>query len=382
MKNFELIATSAFGLESIVAQEVKNLGYTDTFTENGRVTFKADAKGIAECNTWLRTSDSVLLKMGEFKATTFDELFEQTKNIDWFEIIPPDGKMHVTGKSVKSTLFSVPDCQGIVKKAIVESMKKKYKRETFPETGSTYKIEISILKDLATLTINTSGPGLHKRGYREITGDAPLKETLASAMIMISRWDSSRALADFMCGLGTIPIEAAMIARNIAPGLNRNFVSETWDLVDKKIWKEVRDEARSKINNDEFRILASDLNYHSLKKAKDNAIKAGVADNIAFQKLDFIDFSSKRKYGCAIINPPYGERLGEKDEVMAIYKNMGRLFDTLDEWSMFVLTSHPYFEKLFGYKATKNRKLYNGNIQCYFYQYLGALPPRNRSEEE
>lgn len=376
MKKFELIATSAFGLESIVAQEIKNLGYEDTFTENGKVTFRSDEKGIALCNTWLRTSDSVLLKMGEFKAETFDELFEKTKDIDWFDIIPPDGKMHVNGKSVKSKLFSVPDCQGVVKKAIIESMKKKYKRNTFPETGSVYKIEISILKDLATLTINTSGAGLHKRGYREITGEAPLKETLASALILMSRWDPSRALADFMCGLGTIPIEAAMIGKNIAPGLNRHFASETWDLINSKVWREVREEAKSKINNEDFRILASDINYHSLKKAKDNAVKAGVSDYIAFQKMDFTDFSSKRKYGCAIINPPYGERLGEKDEVMAIYKNMGRVFDSLDDWSFFVLTAHPYFEKLFGYTATKNRKLYNGKLQCYYYQYFGKLPPK------
>lgn len=377
MKDIEIIATSTFGLESVVAQEIKNLGYTDTTIQNGRVTFKGNLKDIAICNTWLRTADRVLIKMGEFKAETFDELFDQTKDIDWGELIPVDGIMHVNGKSVKSTLFSVPNCQGIVKKAIVESMKRTYKTNYFPEDGSTFKIEISLLKDIATLTIDTSGHGLHKRGYREVTGEAPLKETLAAAMILLSRWDNTRALADIMCGIGTIPIEAALIGRNIAPGLRRSFVAETWDFIDKKIWSDVRAEAQSKINDAEFRILASDKNYHMLKIAKDNAEKAGVDEYIGFQKIDFGDFSSKRKYGCIITNPPYGERLGEKEEVIEIYESMGELYDRLDEWSFFVLTSHPQFEKVFGARATKNRKLYNGNILCYFYQYLGALPPKH-----
>lgn len=377
MKDIEIIATSTFGLEALVAQEVKNLGYTVVSTQNGRVTFKGDLKAIAVCNTWLRTADRVLIKMGEFKAETFDELFDQTKDIDWGGLIPVDGVMHVNGKSVKSTLFSVPNCQGIVKKAIVESMKRTYNTNYFPEDGSVFKIEVSILKDIATLTIDTSGHGLHKRGYREITGEAPLKETLAAAMILLSRWDNTRALADIMCGIGTIPIEAALIGRNIAPGLRRNFVAETWDFIDKKIWSDVRAEAQSKINDAEFRILASDKNYHMLKIAKENAIKAGVDEYIGFQKIDFGDFSSKRKYGCIITNPPYGERLGEKDEVIEIYEAMGELYDRLDEWSFFVLTSHPHFEKVFGARATKNRKLYNGNILCYFYQYFGALPPKH-----
>lgn len=377
MKDIEIIATSTFGLESVVAQEIKNLGYTDTTIQNGRVTFKGNLKDIAICNTWLRTADRVLIKMGEFKAETFDELFDQTKDIDWGELIPVDGVMHVNGKSVKSTLFSVPNCQGIVKKAIVESMKRTYKTNYFPEDGSTFKIEVSLLKDIATITIDTSGHGLHKRGYREVTGEAPLKETLAAAMILLSRWDNTRALADIMCGIGTIPIEASLIGRNIAPGLRRSFVAETWDFIDKKIWSDVRAEAQSKINDAEFRILASDKNYHMLKIAKDNAEKAGVDEYIGFQKIDFGDFSSKRKYGCIITNPPYGERLGEKEEVIEIYESMGELYDRLDEWSFFVLTSHPQFEKVFGARATKNRKLYNGNILCYFYQYLGALPPKH-----
>lgn len=377
MKDIEIIATSTFGLEALVAQEVKNLGYTVVSTQNGRVTFKGDLKAIAVCNTWLRTADRVLIKMGEFKAETFDELFDQTKEINWGELIPVDGVMHVNGKSVKSTLFSVPNCQGIVKKAIVESMKRTYNTNYFPEDGSVFKIEVSILKDIAALTIDTSGHGLHKRGYREVTGEAPLKETLAAAMILLSRWDNTRALADIMCGIGTIPIEAALIGRNIAPGLRRNFVAETWDFIDKKIWADVRAEAQSKINDAEFRILASDKNYHMLKIAKDNAIKAGVDEYIGFQKIDFGDFSSKRKYGCIITNPPYGERLGEEDEVVEIYEAMGELYDRLDEWSFFVLTAHPHFEKIFGARATKNRKLYNGNILCYFYQYFGALPPKH-----
>ena len=382
MKDIELIATSTFGIESIVAQELEELGYDETSVENGKVTFKASLEDIAVCNTWLRTSDRVLLKVAQFKAETFDELFDKTKNIDWFNFIPQNGKMHVNGKSVKSTLYSISDCQAIVKKAVIESMKRKYHTNHFDEDGSLFKIEVSILKDIVTLTIDTSGAGLHKRGYREITGEAPLKETLAAAMIMISRWDSSRALADVMCGLGTIPIEAAMIARNMAPGLNRSFVSEDWDLFDKKVWAEVREEARSVITNDEFRILASDINFHNIKKAKENAQSAGVGDYIAFQKLDFRDFSSKRKYGCLIINPPYGQRLGENEEVVEMYEDLGHLFKQLDEWSFFVLTAHPQFEKIFGTKSTKNRKLYNGNLQCYYYQYFKSLPPKRFMNED
>lgn len=367
---YTLIATSTFGLEAIVAKELKKLGYNDLKIDNGKVTFTGTEQDIARCNIWLRTADRILIKMGEFKAESFEELFQGTESIDWGDIIPSNGFMHVTGKSIKSKLFSVPDCQSIVKKAIIEKMKKKYKIDWFEENGPIYKIEIALLKDIATLTIDTSGAGLHKRGYREIAGEAPLKETLAAAMVLISNWESSRVLADPFCGSGTIAIEAALIGKNIAPGLKRNFVSEQWNNMPDNVWKIARQEGLDSINNEDFRILASDIDGNILKIARDNADKAGVSDMIAFQKLPMEDFRSKKKYGCIICNPPYGERLGEKKQVEELYRNMGKVFSALDDWSYYILTSNNYFEKLFGRRSDKNRKLYNGRLQCYYYQYL------------
>lgn len=373
---YEIIATTTFGIESIAALELKNLGYDNLKVENGRVIFSGTEEDIAKCNMWLRTADRILIRMGYFKAQTFEELFQGTKAIEWGDFIPQNGFMHILGKSVKSTLFSVSDCQAIVKKAVVEAMKRKYKIDWFEEDGPEYKIEISLLKDMAELTIDTSGTALHKRGYREIAGEAPLKETLAAALVLLSRWQPSRILSDPLCGSGTIPIEAALIGKNIAPGINREFAGEAWPNFNKSIWDRVRDEARSNINNEEFRILASDINGSILKTARENALKAGVSDLIAFQKLDVKDFSSQKKYGCIICNPPYGERLGEKKQVEELYKAMGKVFLNLNEWSYFILTSYDEFQNLFGRKADKNRKLYNGRIQCYYYEYFGELPPR------
>lgn len=378
--NYNIIATATFGLESIVAQELRELGYEDLNIENGRVTFEGDEMDIAICNMWLRTADRVFIKIGEFKATTFEELFQGTKNIDWGDIIPRDGKMHVIGKSVKSTLFSVSDCQAIVKKAIVEAMKRKYKTEWFEEDGPVYKIEISLLKDIATLAIDTSGVGLHKRGYRSIAGEAPLKETLAAALVKLSRWNPDRIFADPTCGSGTIAIEAALIGKNIAPGMNRDFICETWPQMSKSLWDDIRQDARNRVNNERFRILASDIDGRILKTARDNAEKAGIDDYVAFQRLDVKEFSSSKKYGCIICNPPYGERIGELKEVEKLYKVMGETFKNLDSWSYFILTSHPEFQKLFGKKSDKNRKLYNGRIQCYYYEYFGPLPPKKRDK--
>lgn len=373
---YEIIATTTFGIESIAALELKNLGYDNLKVENGRVIFSGTEEDIAKCNMWLRTADRILIRMGYFKAQTFEELFQGTKAIEWGDFIPQNGFMHILGKSVKSTLFSVSDCQAIVKKAVVEAMKRKYKIDWFEEDGPEYKIEISLLKDMAELTIDTSGTALHKRGYREIAGEAPLKETLAAALVLLSRWQPSRILSDPLCGSGTIPIEAALIGKNIAPGINREFAGEVWPNFNKSIWDRVRDEARSSINNEEFRILASDINGSILRTARENALKAGVSDLIAFQKLDVKDFSSQKKYGCIICNPPYGERLGEKKQVEELYKAMGKVFLNLNEWSYFILTSYDEFQNLFGRKADKNRKLYNGRIQCYYYEYFGELPPR------
>jgi putative N6-adenine-specific DNA methylase len=386
MTNFTLIATSSFGLESVVAEELRNLGYQNLIIENGRVSYAGNEEDIVRSNIWLRTADRVLIKMAEFKATDFDALFHGTLNIAWENIIPVNGKMHVTGKSVRSKLASVRDCQAIVKKSVIKAMNRKYRLSQFPETGPLYKIEVSLLKDIATITIDTTGQGLHKRGYREETGEAPLRENLAAALVLLSRWNPDRILADPMCGSGTIPIEAALIGRNIAPGIKRSFVSESWQNIPKQIWDSVRSEARLKEHKAIFRILASDNDERVLKKARENAVKAGVSDYIAFQRLPVDQLSSHKKYGCILCNPPYGERLGESKEVERLFHSMGEVFSRFDTWSLFILNSHPEFETYFGRKSTKNRKLYNGNIKCYFYEYFGPLPPRrltrSRDDEE
>jgi len=371
MFRYTLIATAAFGVESVVAQELRNLGYNDLKVENGRVFFEGNEYDIARTNLWLRSADRVLIKMGEFKAETFEELFQGTKSLDWHEILPVNANFPVTGKSVRSKLYSVPDCQAIVKKAIVEKLKQKYKKEWFEERGPIYKIEVSLLKDVATLTIDTSGAGLHKRGYRLLQGEAPLRETLAAAIILLSRWDVTKPLMDPFCGSGTIPIEAAMIGKNMAPGLFREFVSEKWPQIPKRFWNTAREEAKNQINGESFRILASDIDGNILKVARENAKRAGVEQYISFQKLSFENISSKKENAFIICNPPYGERMGEEREVERLYRKMGEVFSKLEGWSFFVLTAHPKFQELFGRKADKNRKLYNGKIKCYLYQYFG-----------
>ncbi|MCU0822784.1 MAG: class I SAM-dependent RNA methyltransferase [Spirochaetes bacterium] len=381
MSKLTLIATSSFGLESVVAQELTAMGYTDLKVENGKVEFTGDERDIARCNLHLRCAERVLWKAAEFTATDFEELYQGTKKVPWEKIIPLDGKMHVTGKSIKSKLFSVPDCQSIVKKAVVEAMKRKYHwLDQFPEDGPVYKIEIAFLKDMAALTIDTSGAGLHKRGYRLGRGDAPLRETLAAAIILLSRWEASRIFADPLCGSGTIPIEAALIGRNIAPGLKRKFVSEEWPSIPPKIWRELRDEASAAIKDVSLTIFASDIDKNVFRSARENAQNAGVIDNIIFQKKPLEEFSSQKKYGCIVCNPPYGERLGDRKEAEALYKVMGDVFSGLDTWSFFVLTAHPEFQQHFGKEATKNRKLYNGMIKCYLYQYFGPLPGKREKE--
>lgn len=376
MAKLTLIATTAFGLEAITARELENLGYTDRMTENGKITFAADENAIARCNLWLRTADRILIKMGEFKAESFEELFQGVKKIPWEEILPENAEFPVTGKSVKSKLFSVPDCQAITKKAIVERLKIRYKREIFEETGPKYKIEVSVLNDMATLTIDTTGAGLNKRGYRKIAGEAPLKETLTSAMILLSYWKNGRILCDPLCGSGTIPIEAALIAKNAAPGLNRIFISETWDNFEKGIWKRAREEASSLIRPTEKRLIfGSDINSKNVDLSILHAKEAGVFDVISFKQMNVRDFSSKEKFGFIITNPPYGERLGEIREVEKLYKDMGEVFSRLDNWSYYILTSHPSFEKIFGRKADKRRKLYNGRLECQYYQYLSREKP-------
>ncbi len=381
MAKLELIATATFGLEAVVAQELRSLGYEELNVENGKVSFVGDADALCRSNMQLRTADRVRLKIGEFTAFTFEELFEKTKALDWSEIIPENASFPVEGKSIKSTLFSVSDCQAIVKKAVVESLKKKYKNQWFAETGPVYKIEVALLKDVVTLTIDTSGPGLHKRGYREQASYAPLRETLAAALILLSRWYPDTALIDPLCGSGTIPIEAALIGRNIAPGIRRSFVSEDWSFISKKCWDKAREEAEDNIKrNQELDIIGTDLDYSVLQLARNNAKIAGVADAIHFQKKALAELSSKKKYGKIICNPPYGERLGEMTDIESLYAEMGEVFGRLDSWSFYILTSHQHFESLFGKRASKKRKLYNGKIMVNYYQYFGPRLPKGYSD--
>lgn len=367
--DYTLIATATFGLESVVAKELKNLGYDDLKVENGKVTFSGDEMDIVTCNLWLRTADRVLIKMAEFKAESFEELFQGTRSVDWAGLMPEDAFMHVTGKSVKSKLHSVPDCQSIVKKAVVEAMKSKYNLEKFEETGAEYKIEVGILKDIVTLTVDTSGEGLHKRGYRKNSGGAPIKETLAAALVLLSKWEPSITLCDPMCGSGTIAIEAALIGKNIAPGLNRRFVSEQWGIIPQDIWEDLRRYAKNSINDNKLAIMASDIDGWVISTARINAKKAGVSDCIEFKKMPVQDFTSKKTYGFIISNPPYGERLGELKEAEKLYEDIGSVFSKLKGWSYFIITAHDGFEKHFGKKSNKNRKLYNGKLKCHYYQY-------------
>jgi len=377
MGKVQLIATATFGLEAIVAREVEKLGYEDVTVENGKVSFTADESAICRTNLWLRCADRVLLKVGEFKALSFDELFEKTKALPWGDIIPENAIFPVNGKSINSKLSSVPDCQAIVKKAIVEKMKQKYKKEWFEESGATYSIEVALLKDVATLTIDTTGAGLHKRGYRTLSNKAPLKETLAAALISLSYWNPDRVLIDPFCGSGTIPIEAALIGKNIAPGMNRNFSSEDWGIVPKKLWADARKETHDLAKYDRpLRIYGSDVDGEVLSMARHHAKEAGLEEEVHFQKLSVADLRSRFDYGCIITNPPYGERIGEREEVEELYKTMGKVFGEMETWSKYVITSHKGFEQLYGKRADRRRKLYNGRLECQYYQYQGPRPPR------
>lgn len=382
-KKINLIATAAFGIESVVKDEIKNLGYEITEVENGKIRFTGPLEAIPRSNLWLRCADRVLLEIGRFKAITFDELFEKTKALPWENWIPEDGEFPAAKiTSVKSTLYSKSDGQRIVKKAVVERLRSKYHEDWFPENRGKYPIHIQILKDEVTLSIDTSGSGLNKRGYREHGNEAPLKETISAALVYLSRWKPDRFFLDPLCGSGTIVIEAAMIGKNIAPGLKREFVSESWDFIPKELWDQARQEAQEAINDKEFLILGSDVDPDALKQSRINAELAGVTDYVAFQKLPVQSVETKKKYGVIITNPPYGERIGEEKEIQRLYRDMGKVFRGLDNWSYFVITGYDRFEKYFGEPSTKNRKLYNGDIKTHFYQYYGPLPPRKRKPVE
>src|SRR5690625_1585130 len=367
-----LVATAAMGLESIVANEVKQLGY-DVQTENGRVLFQAPLSAIPRTNLWLRSADRVKILVGEQKVTTFDELFEATKALPWEEFIDEEGQFPVSGKSVKSKLYSVSDCQAIVKKATAERLTLKHGAGSrMPETGAEYKIEIALHNNMATWTIDTSGTGLHKSGYRVGQGEAPLKETLAAALIMLTNWKPDDPFIDSFCGSGTIPIEAALIGQNIAPGFNRSFISEEWPMINQKLWDNAFEEAEDTANYDQpLDITGSDLNHNMIKISKENALEAGLSDLISWKQMQVEDLVIKQNNGYLISNPPYGQRIGDKKTIDKIYHKLGLIMKENPSWSVYILTAANDFEKNYGQKATKKRKLFNGFIKTDYYQYLG-----------
>ena len=381
MKTFELIATCHFGLEAVLKREILDLGYEITKVEDGRILYQGDAEAVCISNIFLRTAERILLSVGSFEATTYDELFEAIKALPWEEYIPQDGKFWVTkAASVKSKLFSPSDIQSIVKKAIVERMKLQYHVQWFTEEGAEYPIRVFLMKDQVTVALDTTGTSLHKRGYRKLAGIAPISETLAAALILLTPWNKDRILVDPFCGSGTFVIEAAMIAANIAPGMNRSFTAENWsNLVPKQLWYEAIEEANENINVDvDVDIQGYDMDPEVVKVARKNAEDAGVASLIHFQVRLAKDLSHPKKYGFVITNPPYGERLEDKQALPAIYRDFGKAFKELDSWSAYMITSYEDTERYFGRKADKNRKLYNGMIKTYYYQFLGPKPPKRK----
>jgi putative N6-adenine-specific DNA methylase len=382
MIKYEYISPCHFGLEAVLKREIKDLGYEITNVDNGKVTYTGDINLCARANMFLRTTERVLLKVASFKAETFDELFESTKAIPWEEYIPSDGRFWVAkANSINSKLFSPSDIQSIMKKAIVERMKKKYKIEWFEESGSAYPLRVTIIKDEVTVCIDTSGESLHRRGYRKLISKAPITETLAAALIMLTPWNKDRILVDPFCGSGTIPIEAALIGAKIAPGINRSFLAESWKgFFPDKIWKEARDEARDlQLKDIDMNIQGYDIDGEIVKAARQNARMAGVDHLIHFQQKDLSSLSSSKKYGFIITNPPYGERLEEQKNLPGLYKEIGKVFGSLDDWSYYIITGYENAEKYIGRKADRNRKVYNGMMKTYFYQFMGPKPPKAKS---
>ena len=371
-----------FGLEAVLKREIYDLGYEITKVEDGRVTFEGDEEAICRANIFLRTAERVMIQVGRFKATTFEELFQGIKNLPWEEYIPEDGKFWVKkASSINSKLFSPSDIQSIAKKAMVERMKQKYHKEWFKEDGAAYPVRIFLLKDEVTVALDTSGDSLHKRGYRTMTSKAPLTETLAASLIMLTPWRKDRILVDPFCGSGTFPIEAAMIAANVAPGMNRDFTAEEWtNLIDRKLWYECVKEAEDMIDTTvKVDIQGYDIDGDVIKAARENAKRAGVEHMIHFQQRAVADLSHPKKYGFIITNPPYGERLEDKADLPELYTQIGQAYQRLDSWSMFLITSYTETEKYIGRKADKNRKIYNGMLKTYFYQFLGPKPPKKRN---
>lgn len=383
MNKLELIVPCHFGLEAVLKREIQDLGYEIADVQDGRVSFFGDEAAVCRANIFLRTAERVLVKVGQFKAVTFDELFEKTKALPWEEYIPKDGKFWVTkAASVKSKLFSPSDIQSIMKKAMVKRLQDKYHIEWFKEDGAPYPVRVFLMKDMVTVGIDTSGVSLHKRGYREVSGKAPITETLAAALIMLTPWNRDRVLVDPFCGSGTFPIEAAMMAAHIAPGMNRSFTAEEWTgLIPKKCWYEAADEASSQVEDTiEPDIQGYDADSSVIKIARRNAQEAGVDHLIHFQERDVKELRHPKKYGFIITNPPYGERLEDKKDLPALYRAFGESFKALDSWSAYMITSYEEAQRYFGRKADKNRKIYNGMLKTYFYQFLGPKPPRKPRE--
>lgn len=384
MNRIELIAPCHFGLESVLKREIQDLGYEIAQVEDGRVAFYGDFEAICRANIFLRTAERILLKAGSFQAHTFDELFEQTRKIPWENYIPRDGKFWVAkAASIKSKLFSPSDIQSIMKKAMVERLKNHYHVEWFMEDGASYPVRVFLMKDVVTVGIDTSGISLHKRGYRQLSGKAPITETLAAALIMLTPWNKDRVLVDPFCGSGTFPIEAAMIAANIAPGMNRSFTAESWkNLIPKQSWYEAVNEANDKMDDSiEVDIQGYDLDAEVVRVARQNAEEAGVDQMIHFQQRAVKDLRHPKKYGFIITNPPYGERLEEKEALPALYREFGESFSNLDSWSAYMITGYEDAERYFGRKADKNRKIYNGMLKTYFYQFMGPKPPNQNRRE-
>lgn len=382
MRTFDLLVPCHFGLEAVLKREIYDLGYEITKVEDGRVTFEGDEEAICRANIFLRTAERVMIQVGRFKATTFEELFQGIRNLPWEEYIPEDGKFWVKkASSINSKLFSPSDIQSIAKKAMVERMKQKYHKEWFKEDGAAYPVRIFLLKDEVTVALDTSGDSLHKRGYRTMTSKAPLTETLAASLIMLTPWRKDRILVDPFCGSGTFPIEAAMIAANVAPGMNRDFTAEEWtNLIDRKLWYECVKEAEDMIDTTvKVDIQGYDIDGDVIKAARENAKRAGVEHMIHFQQRAVADLSHPKKYGFIITNPPYGERLEDKADLPELYTQIGQAYQRLDSWSMFLITSYTDTEKYIGRKADKNRKIYNGMLKTYFYQFLGPKPPKKRN---
>lgn len=375
MDKFELIVPTLFGLEAFAAREIRRMGYETTSVEDGRITFLGDWEAVCRVNMRLRTGERVLIKAAEFTAITFDELFEKTKAVDWGKWLPQNGAFPVKGYSLKSTLASVRDCQAIIKKAAADKLSSVYGIEWLPEDGSLYQLQFSILKDRVTLMIDTSGEPLHKRGYRQVSNLAPLRETIAAAMVMMSYWKFEYPFCDPFCGSGTIPIEAAMFKRNIAPGLNRRFAAHNFSQIPEKMWADAAEEARSLEKDVPLEIYASDIDEDTVMIARENARIAGVDRWVKPIAADAAKLRFDVPYGTIICNPPYGERLGEVKECERLYEKIGSTFQKLDRWSYYILTSNENFEELFGKKANKKRKIYNGMLKCNVYQYFGEKPP-------